>query len=185
MRNTIRMRFLFLILLTAGAAMAAEEVDRYFFGFLRMAPNRATLPREEMTELQKQHLAHLNAMAEKGALVAAGPLRNGGERRGVIIYQTETLAAAIAMANADPMVKRGQMVVELEPWVGPKGIGEEYKRVQRESGGKMQDKMIQLWITHTQAEGWKIHRAKPETVAEGATIYEWFCADGTLPPPVK
>lgn len=183
MRNTIRMRVLSLMVLWATAGFALEEVDRYFFGFLRNAPGCAALPKEEMVELQKAHLAHLNAMAEKGALVAAGPLRNGGERRGVIIYQTAALEEALGMANADPMVKRGQMVVELEPWVGPKGIGEEYKRMQRESKGQMQDKMIRLWVTHTQAEGWKIHREKPE--AEATTLYEWFCADGTLPPPAK
>ena len=163
-------------------AMAAEEVDKYFFGFLRNTPQRAALPKEEAVELQKAHLAHLNAMAEKGALVAAGPLRGAGERRGVIIYKTATLDEAMAMASADPIVKRGQLVPELEPWVGPKGIGEEYKRMQRESGGKMQDKLIQLWITQTKAEGWRIHRTKPENLPEGATVYEWFCADGTLPP---
>ena len=179
------MRLLSLMVLWVSVAVAADEVDKYFFGFLRNAPGRATLPKEEMVELQKAHLAHLNAMAEKGALVAAGPLRNGGERRGVIIYKTATLEQALGMANADPIVNRGQLVVELEPWVGPKGIGEEYKRMQRESGGKMQDKMVRLWVLHTPAEGWKIHREKPAALAEGATVYEWFCAEGTLPPPAN
>lgn len=177
------MRILLFALLTAVLA-TAQETDRYFFGFLKNAPNRAQLPKEEMMELQKAHLGHLNAMAIKGALVAAGPLANGGERRGVIVYKTATLEEALAMANADPMVKRSQLVAELEPWVGPKGLGEEYWRKQKESGGKLQDKMIKLWIVKVAQTGWKIHREKP-TVAESVTVYEWYCADGTLPPSFK
>lgn len=176
------MRIFLFALLSVGLA-AAQETDRYFFGFLKTAPNRTAVPKEEMVELQKAHLAHLNAMATKGALVAAGPLVNGGERRGVIVYKTATLEEALAMANADPMVKRNQMVAELEPWVGPKGLGEEYWRKQRESGGKLQDKMIKLWLTK-ESSGWVIHREKP-TVAEGVTVYEWLTADGTLPPSFK
>lgn len=86
------------MVLTASLAGA----EPYFFGFLKSAPNRPTLPKEEASRIQTAHLAHLTAMAEEGALVAAGPLANGGTFRGVIIYKTATLEEALQRANADP-----------------------------------------------------------------------------------
>jgi len=133
-------------MLAVCACMTAAETQNYYFGFLKSAPNRAVLPKEEAARIQAAHLAHLGAMNERGGLVCAGPLAGGGEGRGVIIYQTATLEEARANAEADPAVKAGQLVVELFAWTGPAGIGEEYRRRAREAAGAPAVKMVKYHL---------------------------------------
>jgi uncharacterized protein YciI len=133
----------FALLLALAAGAPAES---YFFGFLKSAPDRKTLPKEEAEKIQSAHLAHLGAMNERGGLVCAGPLAGGGVLRGVIIYKIATLAEAQANADADPAVKAGQLVAELFPWTGPAAIGEEFRQRYQASGGKMQMKMVKYHL---------------------------------------
>ena len=135
----------------------------YFFGFLKSAPNRAQLSQEEATKLQAAHIAHLVAMGGHGNLVCAGPLAGGGDLRGVLIYKTATMAEALANANADPMVKAGQMVAEFFPWSGPAGIGDDYFRRLRASGGTYQPKMAKYHLLLTKPGS----RFAGEAVAQG------------------
>ncbi|MFN7924434.1 MAG: YciI family protein [Bryobacteraceae bacterium] len=153
------MRTILLALAAACAAFAAET-EEYFFGFLESAPNRVTLPKEQAAEMQSAHIAHLGAMGQKGVLVCAGPLENGGKLRGILIYKTPTMAEAKAFADADPAVKAGQLVSVFYPWTGPKGIGADFMRKFGESGGKMQMKMVKYHLLVT-----KPGSAKLETKA--------------------
>ena len=122
----------FALLLALGASVSAADTTQYFFGFLKSAPTRVELPKEEAAKLQAAHIGHLEAMNERGGLVCAGPLANGGPLRGVVIYKTATQAEALTNASADPAVKRGQLAAELFEWTGPAGIGDEYKRRAKE-----------------------------------------------------
>lgn len=185
-------------------ALTAADTQSYYFGFLKSAPDRPVLPKEEAARIQAAHLAHLGAMAESGGLVAAGPLAGGGAVRGVIIYKTATREEALANANADPAVKAGLLVAELFPWTGPAGIGEEYMRRHRAANGKPEVKMLKhhlliakpgarfealpAAVSGPSGEGWIY--IFPELPAEQRArlegehvklLLDWYVADGVLP----
>lgn len=75
----------------------------------------------EAAELQRQHLEHLQRMADEGYLSLAGPLGDDGELRGIAIYHTPTKRMADSLAKLDPMVKAGRLSIEVHPWWAVKG----------------------------------------------------------------
>lgn len=96
-------------------------MQQYFIAFLKRGPNRSQ-SKEETEELQKQHLAHLGRMYEEGYADISGPFGDDGDIRGITIYNTPTLAIADSLANMDPMVKAGRLVIEIHPWWAAKGF---------------------------------------------------------------
>jgi uncharacterized protein YciI len=95
-------------------------MKQYFMCFLKTGPDR-NHPEAEAAEIQKQHLAHLANMHTEGHSCVAGPLGSDGDIRGLVIYKTATLEKAIELANMDPAVKAGRLVVEIFPWWAMKG----------------------------------------------------------------
>jgi uncharacterized protein YciI len=94
----------------------------YYFGVLVRGPKWSTEETPERTSIQEGHMAHLQAMWKAGKLVLAGPLADDGDWRGVLIYRTKTLEEAQRLANDDPAVKAGRLVVTLHPWMVQRGI---------------------------------------------------------------
>jgi uncharacterized protein YciI len=75
----------------------------------------------EAAKYQEMHLAHLNKLAESGKLVVAGPFENGGEHRGLLIFDVETVEEALTLEGEDPSVKSGRLKMEAFYWWGAKG----------------------------------------------------------------
>lgn len=96
-------------------------MQQYFIAFLKNGPIR-TQNEEEAEILQKEHLAHLNKMYELGYADISGPFGDNGDIRGITIYNVPTLKMADSLANADPMVKAGRLVIEIHPWWAAKGF---------------------------------------------------------------
>ena len=97
-------------------------MQQYFIAFLKSGPNRSQT-KSEADSLQALHLAHLGQMYEKGYADISGPFGDDGEIRGITIYNTPTLEMADSLANMDPMVKAGRLVIEIHPWWAAKGFG--------------------------------------------------------------
>jgi len=96
-------------------------MQQYFIAFLKSGPNRSQ-SEEEASKLQSAHLAHLGKMYELGYADISGPFGDDGEIRGITIYNVPTYEMADSLANADPMVKAGRLVIELHPWWAGKGL---------------------------------------------------------------
>jgi len=96
-------------------------MQQYFIAFLKSGPNRSQ-SEEEASKLQAAHLAHLGKMYELGYADISGPFGDDGEIRGITIYNVPTLEMADSLANADPMVKAGRLVIEIHPWWAGKGL---------------------------------------------------------------
>lgn len=96
-------------------------MQQYFIAFLKRGPNRSQ-SKEEADSLQEMHLAHLGRMYEKGYADISGPFGDDGDIRGITIYNVPTLKMADSLANMDPMVKAGRLVIELHPWWAAKGF---------------------------------------------------------------
>ena len=97
-------------------------MQQYFIAFLKSGPNRSQ-SEEEAAQLQEAHQAHLGKMYELGYADLSGPFGDDGDIRGITIYNTPTLEIADSLANADPMVKAGRLVIEMHPWWAGKGFG--------------------------------------------------------------
>ncbi|NNK76353.1 MAG: hypothetical protein HKP42_09870 [Maribacter sp.] len=96
-------------------------MQQYFIAFLKRGPNRSQ-NKSEADSLQALHLAHLGRMYEEGYADISGPFGDDGDIRGITIYNTPTLEIADSLANLDPMVKAGRLVIEVHPWWAAKGF---------------------------------------------------------------
>lgn len=118
---------LFLILTAAPARAVPEgpgdyEMTTYQVGFLKKGPSWTPGETPELQELQKAHLAHIQKMAASGKLLIAGPFTDGGDLRGMFIFRVDTLEEAKALAEQDPAVKAGRLVIEWHPWFAAKNV---------------------------------------------------------------
>ena len=118
------------IVLGAAWPTVAQEpagFTAYLIGFMMRAEGR--LP-EGVTQpqLQKAHLANLDAMWKEGLLVASGPIADKGDLRGVVIFRGDQRAAVETRVADDPLVKAGFLQISMGPWLAPVGIGDEYKK---------------------------------------------------------
>ena len=95
-------------------------MQKYFMVFLKSGPERSQ-SREEAMEIQKKHLAYLSKVAEMGKTSITGPMGDDGEIRGIVIYNTPTMEEARRLAEQDPAVKAGRLVVEVHPWWAARG----------------------------------------------------------------
>ena len=96
-------------------------MQQYIIAFLKSGPNRSQ-SEEEASKLQSAHLAHLGKMYELGYADISGPFGDDGDIRGITIYNVPTYEMADSLANSDPMVKAGRLVIELHPWWAGKGL---------------------------------------------------------------
>ena len=91
-----------------------------FMAFLKSGPNR-NQSEEEAAKLQEAHQAHLGRMYELGYADISGPFGDDGDLRGITVYNVPTLKMADSLANLDPMMKAGRLMVEIKPWWAGKG----------------------------------------------------------------
>lgn len=104
------------------AQQAPPQMRLYVVGLIYrgLSWSQEATPEEE--ELQAGHRANIDRLVESGEMVLAGPFGDGGDLRGLFLYNVETLEAARALVNSDPRVKAGRLRVELHPWWGPKAL---------------------------------------------------------------
>jgi uncharacterized protein YciI len=107
-----------------GGEKAAPQIEMavYYVGFLYRGPKWTAEETPEVERIQKEHMANIRKMAESGKLILAGPFTDGGNLRGMFVFRADSLEEAKAMAEADPAVKAGRLVVEMHPWFSAKGI---------------------------------------------------------------
>lgn len=102
---------------------APSEMETYQLVLLVRAPTWKKLPAEESAALQAAHLAHLTKMGDAGHAVVCGPFADQQDPglRGACIYGVGSVAEARALAEADPVVKAGQLRIEAVTWWVGKG----------------------------------------------------------------
>jgi uncharacterized protein len=98
------------------------ELESYTFVLLRRGPRAFEYGEEELDRLQAAHLAHLDSMRERGALLLAGPFREQPDEtlRGFCIYGTD-LEETRALVAADPSIQAGRMAADVMVWLTKRG----------------------------------------------------------------
>jgi uncharacterized protein YciI len=95
-------------------------MKRFVFMLLKSGENRGH-DSLEAAKIQALHMAHLDKMAKAGKLLVAGPFENGGEHRGLLIFDVETVEEALKLEGDDPAVVSGRLKMEAFYWWGAKG----------------------------------------------------------------
>ncbi len=96
------------------------EMKTYYLVLLKKGPDRMQ-DSSTVARIQEGHMAHLHKMADAGKMNIAGPLMEDGDIRGICIYNTASLEEARQLAEEDPAVRSGRLLVEIHPWYAMKG----------------------------------------------------------------
>jgi uncharacterized protein YciI len=100
------------------------KMETVYFGFLKRGPNRKPGDGDTpaVQELQKEHIANINRLAETKKLVMAGPFGDDGDYRGIFVFRVASLKEAEDLAATDPMIKIDRLRLDLHPWNVPVGV---------------------------------------------------------------
>jgi uncharacterized protein YciI len=136
--------FCFPVLGQSGSPYDAELANKlgaddygmktYVMAFLQAGDSVSKYSQQERAEIQKGHMANINRLAEMGKLILAGPFINGGEKRGIFIFDVASKAEAEELTNTDPAVQAGVLKMELVEWYGSAAlmmIPEWHEKVQK------------------------------------------------------
>ena len=118
--------FLFVYFSNAQREFSYTEGDTTFImkRYVFMMLDSGEVKSKDSTEaahFQQLHMAHLNKLAENGKLILAGPFEGGGEHRGLLIFDVETVEEALKLEGEDPSVKSGRLKMNAFYWWGAKG----------------------------------------------------------------
>jgi|SRR5262245_14032110 len=104
--------------------MPQFDLDQYQFALLKRGPKWTAEKTPETEKIQAGHMANIQKMAKLGKLMAAGPIGDKGDLAGIFIFKASSIEEAKALAAEDPAIQAGRLVMEIHPWMGPKGIGQ-------------------------------------------------------------
>ncbi len=121
-----------------AAKVGADEygMKRYVMAFLLAGDSVAKYTPDERAEIQIGHMTNINRLSELKKLILAGPFIEGGEMRGIFIFDVSTKAEAEELTNSDPAVKAGVLKMNLVEWYGSAALmfmPENQKKVQKKS----------------------------------------------------
>lgn len=107
-----------------AAKLGADErgMRMYVMCFLKTGPLKVDEAKRK--ELMKGHFGMINRLAKEGKLILAGPFTDGGEFRGIYLFEVKTVEEAKALTETDPSIKEGYFKVELIKWYGSAALME-------------------------------------------------------------
>lgn len=92
---------------------------RYVLALLKTGPKDAEVQGDARKAVFKGHFDNMNRLAGEGKLAVAGPFNDPDRKyRGLFILAVPTVEEAKALAETDPAVKAGILIVEYVPWYG-------------------------------------------------------------------
>jgi uncharacterized protein YciI len=109
-----------LLLAVVSSAAAAQEMMTYQMVLFNVGPNK-DVPPAQAPALMKEHLSRLAKLNADRVNMLYGPFQDNGTLRGIAILDVPDAAAARKAFADDPYVKAGHMVLDVKPWMGPKG----------------------------------------------------------------
>lgn len=79
---------------------------------------------KKRSELMAGHFGMINRLAEEGKLIVAGPFSEGGEFRGIYLFDVKTVEEARKLTETDPSIQQGYFKVEFIKWYGSAALME-------------------------------------------------------------
>ncbi|MEQ1922535.1 MAG: YciI family protein [Pyrinomonadaceae bacterium] len=108
-----------------AAKLGADErgMRQYVMCFLKTGPLKVD-DKAKVAELMKGHFGMINRLADAGKLIIAGPFMEGGDYRGIYVFDVKTIDEAKALTETDPSIKEGYFKVEFIKWYGSAALME-------------------------------------------------------------
>ena len=123
MRKLITVASIVLCVVTSPPFAKAQQKSepqfkliQFYMVLLKKGPGWSAAHTEDTAQLHQKHVAYVISLLESGKAVAAGPLTDDKEIRGIYIFRTQSADEAKAWAGADPAVAAGHLVPEMHPW---------------------------------------------------------------------
>lgn len=96
---------------------------QYVMVFLKKGPTTIA-DTAKRNALQRAHLDNIGKLAKEGKLIVAGPFIDNTDLRGIYLFAVDSLEEAQQLANTDPAVIAGTLIMELHPWYGSAALME-------------------------------------------------------------
>lgn len=96
-------------------------MKQYYFVLLTRGENADKFSKEELEKLQAGHMENINKYYEAGKIVLAGPFGDDTDKRGIFIFDSESLDEVESILKEDPAIAAGRLTYEIHPWWGAKG----------------------------------------------------------------
>jgi uncharacterized protein len=98
-------------------------LESYELVMLRRPPSATPYDDETLERIQAEHMAFHAALREEGTVVTNGPLigQPDPSLRGFTFYRVGSVERAREIAEKDPSVRAGRLVVEVMEWLCPAG----------------------------------------------------------------
>ena len=106
-----------------GADNDGVDLEAFELVLLRRPDSAPDYPDAELDRIQREHMAHLTRLRESGQVVTNGPVDGQPDPslRGLAFYRTGSIEQSRQLAEADPAVVAGRLVVEIMTWYCPPG----------------------------------------------------------------
>jgi uncharacterized protein len=94
------------------------DLDAYELVVLRRPDNPVPYDDAELERIQREHLAYHQRLRDSGQVVTNGPVSDQADEslRGLTFYRTGSLEESRRLAEADPAVQAGRLVVDIMTW---------------------------------------------------------------------
>lgn len=99
------------------------NLEAFELVLLRRPAGAPDYPEAELDRIQREHLAHHARLRDSGQVVTNGPVDGQPDPalRGLTFYRTGSIERSRQLAEADPAVAAGRLVVEIMTWYCPPG----------------------------------------------------------------
>ena len=99
------------------------DLEAFELVLLRRPENAPDYDDAELARIQREHLAHHARLRASGEVVTNGPVIAPPDPalRGLTFYRTGSLEESRRLAEADPAVRAGRLVIEIMTWYCPPG----------------------------------------------------------------
>jgi uncharacterized protein YciI len=99
-----------------------QKLTTAYLAFLTRGPKWTPQSTPETQEIQKNHLANIQRLADMKKLVVAGPFGDKGVLRGIFVFRVDSIEEARKLSETDPAVQAGRLALDIHPWLVPEGI---------------------------------------------------------------
>jgi uncharacterized protein len=99
------------------------DLEAFELVLLRRPADAPAYDDDELERIQREHLAHHARLRDAGQVATNGPVTDQPDQslRGLTFYRTGSLERAKQLAEADPAVRAGRLVIEIMTWYCPPG----------------------------------------------------------------
>ncbi|PHS20482.1 MAG: hypothetical protein COA86_00610 [Kangiella sp.] len=95
----------------------------YVFVILNTGPNDAVITdKDKRKTIFSGHFSNMGRLAKEGKLVLAGPFIEGGNKRGMYIFNVAKIEEAKALVESDPAVVAGIFTADYTKYYGSAGL---------------------------------------------------------------